>query len=220
MLDHSGLNAFRRGCRPQSRLKRHGQKSHLNARSAIVATQSVRRRHCVAGSCADAESHFWKTRDDFVQSCRRRLAHTDTGASDPPEDTMQRETNVVWTHTLSTLARASCLAGGEDAVRPDAPGERAHWQARACSDDLSALPTIVILEWLDNAAISLSWHDATSCNYEEQTWTVSKARTRGRCALSGRLIERGDCVFRPRLRGAGQLRNGNRMILVDSVDAL
>ncbi|WP_158361684.1 DUF3331 domain-containing protein [Burkholderia pyrrocinia] len=80
-----------------------------------------------------------------------------------------------------------------------------------------AVPTIVLLEQLDATTISLSWHDATECNYEEQKWIVGKAARGGRCALSGRPINRGDSVFRPLSRRAARPRNAHSMIRADVI---
>lgn len=58
----------------------------------------------------------------------------------------------------------------------------------------------------------LSWRDATHCRYGEQEWIAAVARTAGTCAMSGRDIEPGDAIYKPRICRA-RPRNAGAMIL-------
>ena len=57
---------------------------------------------------------------------------------------------------------------------------------------------IAVMERLSSYMISVSWSDSCSGRYAEQIWCRSRARVPSTCALTGRAIQRGDPVFRPR----------------------
>jgi hypothetical protein len=52
----------------------------------------------------------------------------------------------------------------------------------------------------------------TLCNYEEQVWSPCLARASGRCALSGKPINLGDSVYRPRNRGGDSMILGSELV--------
>lgn len=76
---------------------------------------------------------------------------------------------------------------------------------------------IEVLERLSADTISVSWSDSCSGRCAEQTWYMSHAPFATFCALTGRVIHRGDEVFRPRARGV-HVRPHQQMILVESVE--
>lgn len=65
-----------------------------------------------------------------------------------------------------------------------------------------------VVERLSQCTAAVSWHDATSCNYESQIWRAGIARAKGRCALTGKTIRRDDAIYRP----IGQPANAGAMI--------
>jgi hypothetical protein len=77
--------------------------------------------------------------------------------------------------------------------------------------------TVTVLEELSNSLFALCWHDPTLCYYGEQVWAPSRARSPGRCALSGKHISLGDSVYRPRTRGRAIPLNGDAMILASEL---
>jgi hypothetical protein len=77
--------------------------------------------------------------------------------------------------------------------------------------------TVTVVEELANSLFALRWHDATFCNYEEQIWAPSLARAAGRCALSGERINKGDPVYRPRIRGRVVPLNSDAVILASEL---
>nr|WP_242665749.1 DUF3331 domain-containing protein [Paraburkholderia ginsengiterrae] len=46
----------------------------------------------------------------------------------------------------------------------------------------------------------VAWSDPTFCFYGDQVWRAGIARHQGICAISGRLIRRGDEVYKPSRR--------------------
>ncbi|MFL9936822.1 DUF3331 domain-containing protein [Paraburkholderia sp. RL18-103-BIB-C] len=77
--------------------------------------------------------------------------------------------------------------------------------------------TVTVVEELPNSLFALSWQDPTLCNYQEQIWSPCLARAGGRCALSGKHINRGDPVYRPRVRGPVMPLNSDAMILANEL---
>ncbi|MGF6768204.1 hypothetical protein P3T18_000674 [Paraburkholderia sp. GAS199] len=79
--------------------------------------------------------------------------------------------------------------------------------------DISFSPyvTINVLECADGVAI-VEWKDPTGGHYAEQRWHRCMSRRTGVCVLSGSVIVRGDCVFRPARRSREPM-NSNAMIL-------
>jgi hypothetical protein len=59
---------------------------------------------------------------------------------------------------------------------------------------------IEILERLSPTSIVISWADATSGRYGEQTWTLRAARRKGVCSLSGEPFPPGALIYRPNVR--------------------
>ena len=125
-----------------------------------------------------------------------------------------------WTSMLATIHEFSSP--------PDPMRKPPQLSGRSRSDGGPCLPresdrdgvrsyTVRVVEKLSNSRFSLCWHDSTLCNYEEQVWAPCLARSSGRCALSGKRIGRGDCVYRPRGRGPSRPLNGDAMILASEL---
>jgi hypothetical protein len=99
--------------------------------------------------------------------------------------------------------------------RPCSTGEPFRpWQTDG--GDMRAF-TVTVVEELSNSLFVLRWHDPTLCNYEEQVWSPCLARASGCCALSGKRINLGDSVYRPRVRGRVMPLNGEAMILASEM---
>ncbi|MFT4069133.1 DUF3331 domain-containing protein [Paraburkholderia sp.] len=88
-------------------------------------------------------------------------------------------------------------------------------QAPAISD---GVPIVRVIDRVDAKTVLLSWSDALSGRYGEQTWKMSDAKRSGRCVLSGRWIVRGEPVYRPQARP--RPRNAEAMISAASLEAL
>ena len=82
----------------------------------------------------------------------------------------------------------------------------------ADGDDVCTV-TVTVVEELPNSLFALRWHDPTLCYYGEQVWVPSRARSLGRCALSGKHISLGDSVYRPQTRARAKPLNLDAMIL-------
>jgi Domain of unknown function (DUF3331) len=65
---------------------------------------------------------------------------------------------------------------------------------------------------------TVAWRNATSGCYEDQIWRSVVAQTSGICAATGRSINRGDRVYRPRASHPTPT-NANAMILSDVVES-
>ncbi|WAS58434.1 DUF3331 domain-containing protein [Burkholderia ambifaria] len=76
---------------------------------------------------------------------------------------------------------------------------------------------IAVMERLSLSMITVSWSDSCSGRYAEQIWCRSRARAPSICALTGRAIQRGDPVFRPRGSDVCLPGNRQRMILAATV---
>ena len=77
--------------------------------------------------------------------------------------------------------------------------------------------TVTVVEELPNSLFALRWHDPTLCNYEEQIWAPCLARAAARCALSGEYVNKGDRVYRPRVRGRFVPLNRDEVILASEL---
>jgi hypothetical protein len=77
--------------------------------------------------------------------------------------------------------------------------------------------TVRVVEELPNSLFALRWHDPTLCYYGEQVWAPSRARSLGRCALSGKHISLGDSVYRPQTRARAKPLNLDAMILASEL---
>lgn len=79
---------------------------------------------------------------------------------------------------------------------------------------------IVAVERLNGSTVLVSWSDSTRCRYDEQRWVNAKSRRKGRCALSGELVQVGDDVYKPQWRGSKRPGNSAEMILASAMDCV
>jgi Domain of unknown function (DUF3331) len=118
----------------------------------------------------------------------------------------------VWQSTLTLLGENAGL-GICASSNPAARERREHGEHTTASRIVTASCR------LSEVTISVSWHDPTSCRYDDQTWRLGIARYDGRCALTGLPIYEGGKVYRPiPLRPAPS--NSNAMILAVAVEHL
>jgi hypothetical protein len=71
----------------------------------------------------------------------------------------------------------------------------------------------------DEKTVVLSWHGATTGRVTGQRWTLTRAKRRNRCAMSAKLIESGDLIFRP-ARSNPDSRNNENVILASVIDGV
>jgi hypothetical protein len=79
-------------------------------------------------------------------------------------------------------------------------------------------PIVQVLDQPTAQTLIVSWCDARSGHYGYQTWRAVAAREPGICVLTGRLIEVGDVIYKPRLVGPAPA-NADAMICAKSVCA-
>jgi hypothetical protein len=123
----------------------------------------------------------------------------------------------------TTLAAIRQFSSPSDPMRnsPDLPGRAASagvpLRPREVDGDDVRTFTVRVVEELPNSLFALCWHDPTLCHYGEQVWAPSRARSPGRCAVSGKHISLGASVYRPRTRGRAIPLNGDAMILASEL---
>lgn len=103
-----------------------------------------------------------------------------------------------WQQTLGLL---STLSGGANpgvheiaAVAQRASRNGARLTALRHRSDLQ----IQVIDRPTRTTATVIWRDSTHCSYGDQTWHASRARAAGVCAMSGRAIQRGDAIYKPR----------------------
>lgn len=87
-------------------------------------------------------------------------------------------------------------------------GAPSRWEATSVTD----------VERRSDKTIAVCWADATFGHYREQLWVISIAKKSAICALSGKIIRRGDEVYRPRVTALHIPSNADAMILVASLN--
>jgi hypothetical protein len=120
-----------------------------------------------------------------------------------------------WLQMLASLASRSLLL----AVK-DAESQRASTVSHCKPmDSVRNSICVEILERLSPTSIVISWADATSGRYGEQTWTLRSARRKGVCPLSGEPFPPGAPVYRPNVR-QGSATNTNQSISAAAIARL
>jgi hypothetical protein len=118
----------------------------------------------------------------------------------------------VWSHVIDALGADFDNAGeGQPYLHPRA----------GCKGPyvLSPHVRVSVIERLSDTSVSVRWRDATRCHYDDQVWISCRARSGGRCALSGAKIRRRDVVYKPRIRSIVPA-NAKAMILASLVERL
>jgi hypothetical protein len=115
---------------------------------------------------------------------------------------------------MQTIGLLSVPAGGP---KDRGSGLSEGNEARHVDDTALHRVTVSLLDRPTASTATISWRDSTRCCYGDQVWCASRARTEGVCAMSGRLIRRGDAVYRPRPCRLAP-RNADAMILTSVLD--
>jgi hypothetical protein len=74
-----------------------------------------------------------------------------------------------------------------------------------------------VIDRPSQSTATVIWRDPTRCSYGDQIWHASSARVSGVCAMSGRAIQRGDAIYKPRPCRPAPLNTG-AMILRTVLD--
>jgi hypothetical protein len=120
-----------------------------------------------------------------------------------------------WLQMLASLAPMSLFLAVKDA---EASGASAVSDYKP-RDFIRNSVCVEILERLSPTSIVISWADATSGRYGEQTWTLRSARRKGVCSLSGEPFSQGTLVYRPNVR-RGIATNTNQSISAAAIARL
>jgi hypothetical protein len=109
---------------------------------------------------------------------------TQIGASDP------------WAMTIGLLGQLSGTRRA-DCGTPVATLRKSGRQSAARAP--VAAVTVRVLERSTATRVTLAWRDLSRCAYGDQEWYLTRARRSGFCAVSGKAIQRGEAVYRPRV---------------------
>jgi hypothetical protein len=77
---------------------------------------------------------------------------------------------------------------------------------------------IAVVERLSSMTVSVCWSDARLGRQADEVWRLGRARSESFCLLTGRPIEDGEWVFRPRIRRGYREADGSRAILACAID--
>ena len=104
---------------------------------------------------------------------------------------------------------------GRAAVGSAAVLERDWVEANPRADDPEerSVPTVQIIEVVNDRMIIVAWQDPTGGRYGYQTWTRVLARRDAVCALTGFSVKRGDAVFHPKNLRDRRPANADSVIL-------
>ncbi|HEY3597165.1 MAG TPA: DUF3331 domain-containing protein [Paraburkholderia sp.] len=122
-----------------------------------------------------------------------------------------------WRQTIGLL---SLMSGLKDAGPGGATTMAMHLERKACRLPVAGEHydvNVCLIERPTSATATIAWRDSTHCSYGDQLWHASRARVIGICAMSGRRIEIGDPVFKPR-RGRPAPLNAGAMILATTLN--
>ena len=137
-----------------------------------------------------------------------RIAIAQIAPVAPP--TFHASAVAVWSHVIDALVAGFGNAGeGAPYLAPRAECKGPYV--------LSPHVQVSVIERLSDTSVSVRWRDATRCHYDDQIWISCRARSGGRCALSGATIRRHDFVYKPRTRSIVPA-NANAMILASLVE--
>jgi hypothetical protein len=75
---------------------------------------------------------------------------------------------------------------------------RAKTNPRAINPEDWSVPTVQIIEVVNDRTVIVVWQDPTGGRYGYQTWTRMFARRDTACALTGLSVKKGNAVFHPK----------------------
>ncbi|MBR8060424.1 DUF3331 domain-containing protein [Burkholderia dolosa] len=136
---------------------------------------------------------------------------------------MDSRTNVTdvdpWMQMLGLLTQSCTVRDVCAAARPRG-GRRTRVVVAAAAAMVERRSVAVsFLERQTATTVSLAWRDATRCAYGEQVWQAARARFGGVCAVSGRAVQPGDAIYRPRPTRPVPL-NAGAMILASVLEQI
>ncbi|WP_175148330.1 DUF3331 domain-containing protein [Paraburkholderia ultramafica] len=107
-----------------------------------------------------------------------------------------------------------------EATRPDYRWHTsARPEARIGGSDCQLRRGLKVVERTDERDVVISWEDPTRGRLGDQRWRLGTASASGVCAISGKPIKRGDCVFKP-MRNTSRFPDLGDMILAAAVDSV
>ncbi|RKE35742.1 uncharacterized protein DUF3331 [Paraburkholderia sp. BL23I1N1] len=123
---------------------------------------------------------------------------------------------------MQTLGLLSVLSGDTDAGAGvnELAAEVARNGRKNCALPVMGQRFEVQVHVIDRPSQSTAtviWRDPTRCSYGDQVWHASRARVSGVCAMSGRAIQPGDAIYKPRPCRPAPLNTG-AMILRTVLD--
>jgi hypothetical protein len=109
-------------------------------------------------------------------------------------------------------------AGTADRKRSRAP-VRALPQASGSGVQDVSMVTVSVIDRIGPRTAVVSWSDSRLGSYGDQVWRAALARRKGRCALSGQPVRKGDAIYRPRRSDPPPI-NEDAMILAVFLDEI
>ena len=130
--------------------------------------------------------------------------------------------DVVWCSILSALTDASNRERSctERTTGPAMDVSPALKNVRPDVSDSGVRKTVMFscVERPSARSAYISWYDPTFGHYTDQRWALGVSRSKGFCALTGRLVSPGDAVFRPVVQYRMSPCNAGAMILEESIN--
>jgi hypothetical protein len=102
---------------------------------------------------------------------------------------------------MQTLGLLSVLSGDTDAGVNELAAAVSRNGRKNCDLPVMGKRFEVQVHVIDRPSKSTAtviWRDPTRCSYGDQVWHASRARVTGVCAMSGRGIQPGDAIYKPR----------------------
>jgi hypothetical protein len=129
---------------------------------------------------------------------------------------IQRPCDDPWTHVVALLASGVRMRDVLRSNRSVLP-RYARPLSRSISTAQKEKRAVVrIRERTTSTTAKIEWCDPTSCHYGDQVWSASVAKRDGLCAFSGRIIHKGEPIYKPKRCGAAPA-NANAMIAAGCV---
>ena len=131
----------------------------------------------------------------------------------PPSFFMQNKLTDPWSATVQQLRRLAVERA--DSRAPSSGKKESRPFVKYGVIDLSTI-SVRVIDRPSESTATIVWRDPTTCCYGDQLWRASVARESGTCAVSGRPINQGDEIYRPR-RSRHMPANAVAMILLSVV---
>lgn len=128
--------------------------------------------------------------------------------------------NLLEGHGCKTLGRRLGTSGARPYYTGKKVRQRVSVREERGQNSLKKNVHISFVERFGAKTVSLTWRDSTEACYAEQPWMLKIARSPGRCALTGLVVNRGDMVYSPASRAANRPLNCTQMILLTALENL